>query len=74
MSESDFEDMSWLTQESNISYQPSFDVGGGFIFGDYESGNQCVSLEDQPSTSKGKVLYDYVEAQDISSDECIDDM
>ena len=74
MSDSDFEDMSWLTQESNMSYQPSCDVRAGFIFGDYENGNQCVSLEDQPSTSKGQVLYDNVVAQDISSDECIDEM
>ena len=73
MADSD-NDISWLTQESNVDVKPSFDVGGDYFEEYFFGGSELVSTEDQPSTSKSKVLYDGVIAEDISSNECIDNM
>ena len=78
-------DISWLTQESNISCQSAnFDVTGCSegegdlleLFSDSVDSN-VVSLEEdngRETSIKGTVLYDGVVAEDISSDEELDRM
>ena len=67
-------DILWLTQKDNINYNdPNFDIG--VSSSDEELfGCNVVSLEDQPSTSEGHVLYDNVVAEDILSDEFVNAM
>ena len=82
----DDNDISWLTQVQSIeSQKANFEVFSGQekgegslfkeIFGD-ENGqceqSQIVSLEENVTIRNGKVLYDNVVAEDISSDEGLD--
>ena len=79
-------DMSWLTQVQSIESQKlSFDLlreddGSDSnlfedIFGEERRdscGSQIVSLEENVTIKNGKVLYDNVMVEDISSDEAVD--
>ena len=70
-------DMSWLTQTSNgdSSDLANFNVGNQYIEEDILSDkDNIVSLEDNGPVLSGKVLYDNVVVEDISSDEGIDTM
>ena len=78
---SDENDIYWLTQESsNESDNANFNITGGdgddlsYLFGE-SSGSNIVSLEEDNGNSgsaNGMVLYDNVVAEDISSDDEID--
>ena len=68
-------DISWLTQTPRIeaSDNPNFDIGYRYVEEDILSNeDNVVSLEDSDVNLKGKILYDNVLVEDISSDESID--
>ena len=71
-------DISWLTQQSTLEEEmPSFDIGYSYLEEDLVQNKDdlVISLEEQPSTSRGRmVMYDNVTCEDISSDEGLDSM
>ena len=77
MSDSD-NDISWLTQESTLEEErPSFDIGYSYLEEDLVQNKDdlLISLEEQPSTSRGHmVIYDNMTCEDISSDDGLDSM
>ena len=73
--ESSDDDISWLTQVPSLDSQ----VANSGVIVDYveddiplELSNNVVSLEE--SSQKVQVLYDNVIAENISSDDCVDNM
>ena len=74
MSVWEFEDMSSLNQESNVNATPNFNVGNRVLDDLLYAGSQLVSLEDQQGSSSDMVLYDNIVAEDIFSNECINNM
>ena len=68
------DDISWLTQQPRLEPNvASFDLGHRYLEEDIDVGN-CISLEEEQSSQKGRILYDNVVAEDITSDENIDSM
>ena len=71
-------DISWLTQTPSLeNSQPNFDVGYSFVEEDIELDKNVISLEEHSNRSmvtEGRVLYDNVVVEDISSDENVDSL
>ena len=81
-------DMSWLTQEQSLkSQKASFELLKegeeesdnlfSQIFGENGAegcGSQIVSLEENVTIRSGRILYDDVVVEDISSDEEVDNL
>ena len=71
-------DISWLIQNPSLERKDAnFNLDYQFIEEDIDlSGcdNNVVSLEENEDCGKVKVLYDNVVAEDMSSDENIDEM
>ena len=81
MEEFEENDISWLTQVPKLDQDdPNFNVGFKFIEEDLcldKSGKNVVSLEEVETSvtkSNGRILYDNVMVEDISSDEELDSM
>ena len=71
-------DISWLTQVPSLEQNgPNFSLGEDYFDGNMnEEGEQSVviSLEESNGRRDGRVLYDNVVCEDISSDEEVDKM